>query len=376
VISRIRVQNFRSLVDVDVELEPLTVLIGRSGTGKSNFVNAIRRLRDTVNQPQSARERKPDQAPIGFPNAHLSFDVSLRLNGARLEYQYSFAQGDPAQRAKPTQQGMRERLSCSGRVVFEQVNNTWATPPNLTPQPTPGSLALGTLTGVREATVVQNLLGRSLGCYDFPSDVLQPRSPQNSTLGYRDDGQNHVQCAGAILQDLSRLTDWTSLTSTMNSLNSAVESIDLVLPERDKLRVGYRVGEKIHSIDVKEESEGFRRYLATLLALYQTPAKQTVIIEHPENGIHPGALETLSNEFKRHVDQGRGQVILTTHSPQLLDHFEPEQIRVVDIENGQTRIGPLAPEQIEAIKERLLKPGELLTLDPARLAGQLAEVPA
>ena len=45
-ISRIRIQNFRSLIDVDVTLEPLTVLIGRSGTGKSNFVAAVRALRN------------------------------------------------------------------------------------------------------------------------------------------------------------------------------------------------------------------------------------------------------------------------------------------------------------------------------------------
>jgi predicted ATPase len=47
-ISRIRIQNFRSLIDVEVNLEPLTVLIGRSGTGKSNFVGAIRALRDVL----------------------------------------------------------------------------------------------------------------------------------------------------------------------------------------------------------------------------------------------------------------------------------------------------------------------------------------
>ena len=47
-ITRIRIQNYRSLIDVDVKLEPLTVLIGRSGTGKSNFVGAIRALRDLL----------------------------------------------------------------------------------------------------------------------------------------------------------------------------------------------------------------------------------------------------------------------------------------------------------------------------------------
>jgi hypothetical protein len=68
-------------------------------------------------------------------------------------------------------------------------------------------------------------------------------------------------------------------------------------------------------------------------------------------------------------------VILTTHSPQLLDYFPPDSIRVVDVEKMETRIGPVAPEQMESLRERLLQPGELLTVDPARLPGHLAEVP-
>ena len=36
-IHRFRVQNFKSIVDVDVDLSPVTVLVGKSGTGKSSL---------------------------------------------------------------------------------------------------------------------------------------------------------------------------------------------------------------------------------------------------------------------------------------------------------------------------------------------------
>jgi predicted ATPase len=112
-----------------------------------------------------------------------------------------------------------------------------------------------------------------------------------------------------------------------------------------------------------------------LLALYQTPPKQTLLFEHPEMGLHPGALESLFEEFVACPRDGRGQVILTTHSPQLLDYFKPTSIRVVDIIDFESRIGPLAPEQAGDLKDALLRPDDLLTVDPARLPGQLAEVP-
>jgi predicted ATPase len=113
--------------------------------------------------------------------------------------------------------------------------------------------------------------------------------------------------------------------------------------------------------------DGLRRFYAYLLALYQRPPKQILMFEHPEDGIHPGALALLAEEFKATPQQGRGQVILTTHSPKLLDHFDAEQIRVVELDGFRTKIGPVSSEQKEAIHERLLDPGELLTVDPARM---------
>ncbi len=130
--------------------------------------------------------------------------------------------------------------------------------------------------------------------------------------------------------------------------------------------MAHRLGDKTLTLDLRQESDGFRRFYAHLLALYQLPPKQTLVFEEPENGIYPGALELLADEFKAAPDADRGQVLLTTHSPALLDHFSVEQIRVVELVDLETKIGPLAEEQKEAIQEELLHAGELLTVDPAR----------
>ena len=75
----------------------------------------------------------------------------------------------------------------------------------------------------------------------------------------------------------------------------------------------------------------------------------------------------LAEEFQAAPGAGHGQVILTTHSPRLLDQFDVDQIRVVELAGLETRIGFISAEQKEAIRDRLLEPGELLTVDPARL---------
>src|SRR4051794_18873009 len=45
-IKHVHIKNYKSLEDVSVTLGPVTILIGRSGSGKSNFVEALRWLRD------------------------------------------------------------------------------------------------------------------------------------------------------------------------------------------------------------------------------------------------------------------------------------------------------------------------------------------
>ena len=93
-----------------------------------------------------------------------------------------------------------------------------------------------------------------------------------------------------------------------------------------------------------------------------------MIFEEPEKGMYAGALSALAEQIKAFPERSGGQVILTTHSPVLLDHFAPEQIRVVEMENLETKIGPMSGPQMEALREQLETTGELLTVDPARLA--------
>jgi predicted ATPase len=75
----------------------------------------------------------------------------------------------------------------------------------------------------------------------------------------------------------------------------------------------------------------------------------------------------LAEHFKSVASSGRSQVILTTHAPTLLDHFAVESVRVVEIEDYETRVGRVSAPQLESVKESLMTTGELLTVDRARL---------
>jgi predicted ATPase len=373
-IKRVRIQNFRSLADVTVDLDPLTVLIGRSGTGKSNFVQAIRFLRDSLNaRSMNANtlggllrvlhvdhQREPLEFNLQFSIAGIdeAFDYTLRVNAS-------------------TAQELDESLRLGEKLLFHQAAGKWVHAPEVLPTPEPRGIMLGAIPGLQESTFAYVALRSGIGCYDFPGGVLTEGGNQShpADQGFADRGENYLLVAERILLDLSRARSWGRMARSLRAINRAASSLTLNAPTPDRLDVAYQVNGRRLAFDVRQESEGLRRYLAHLLAMYQNPSKQTMFFEHPESGLHPGALEALAHEFRACPQDGRGQVILTTHSPQLLDCFPPESLRVVDIEKMETQIGPLAPEQMESLREHLLQPGELLTVDPARLAGQLAEVP-
>jgi predicted ATPase len=367
-IKRIRIQNFRSLVDVTVNFDPLTVLIGRSGTGKSNFVNAIRFLRDCLNA-RAINFGSEGTLHVDHPNDPLAYDLDFSIDSSGTDYHYTIV--------RPHSGNIEESLRIGDRVLFHHNAKKWVVSPPVVPLPNLGGIMLGAIPGLQESTFAYVALRSGIGCYDFPGEVLQGTGDQGHPIdqGFADRGENYLLVADRILSDLTKARYWKKIAGSIRAVNRAVATLTLNVPTPNRLDVGFQVNGKSYVFDVRQESEGLRCFLAHMLALYQNPPKQTLLFEHPESAIHPGAMESLAYEFKSCSQDGRGQVILTTHSPQLLDHFPPESLRVVDVEKMETRIGPVAPEQVESLREHLLQPGELLTVDPARLPGQLAEVP-
>ena len=361
-IHRIRIQNYKSIRDQTVELSPVTVLIGRSGAGKTNFCEAIRLLRDLLALgPQKVSARMQAAKPLTHDGS-LSFCVDFTVDGYDEEFRYEIITGIQ-------HQPHYEALAVGKVVIFSQSQApriAWKVPPNVVVVPEAGPLALSRLPSIELTTAALSCLTGGLGIYTFPYNVLENSKMGESAL--RDDATNALGTLHALWSHPRARRDRASLFAALRQLNSAVATVGLdSLQNAKQAIVGHFLGEKTLAIPLGSESSGFRRFLAHLLALYQTPPKQTLIFEEPENGIFPGALDVLAEEFQATPEAGRGQVILTTHNPVFLNKFHADQIRVVEMnENLETEIGPLSPEQREALQEKLLYPGELFTVDLAR----------
>ena len=262
-----------------------------------------------------------------------------------------------------------EELSLNGSKLFERQRGNWAVQPSIS-VPVSNTLMLGSIPGVREIAIAFRYLSTGVICYDFPSRVLLGPSAngQQAFSGFTESGENYIDAFKAITNNLHMLEKWKQVSQAIRTLNANVTDVSLNFPQETALVVKQKDGNVERTLSLGLESEGLRRFIAHLLALYQEPSKMVLVFEHPETGIHPGALQSLADQFKACPQNGRGQVLLTTHSPQLLDLFKPEQIRVVEIDKYITKIGPMAPDQLANVRDNLLRPGELLTVDLARVS--------
>ena len=127
-------------------------------------------------------------------------------------------------------------------------------------------------------------------------------------------------------------------------------------------------------------SDGTLRAFGVLVSLFQSgngmaPSVPLVGIEEPEVALHPAAAGVLLDSLR---DASRTtQVIVTSHSPDLLDDNElpTESILAVFAEKGATRIAVIDAAGRSAVKDELYTPGELLRLDQLKPDPQaIAEV--
>jgi predicted ATPase len=385
-IKRIKIRDFKSIREVELELGPVTVLVGRSGTGKSNLVQAIRFLRNLLldqNEAISYEFGWERIVPVGETRPRTAIEVLFSIPGEERDYIYRLGFGMPGQQKFPGAAELREeRLGLGTDILFARVkgdNNHWGweKAPSLAPTPEPNHWGpmLGLFPSLHQVVFANAALSTGIGYYHFPATTLSVpnAAPHGQNLlqkipGLSDAATNYLAVMRGITQDFHHPDIRKNLLASLQALDPAIVSVELdslVNPQR--AIIGHKTADRVFALTLDQESDGLRRFYAHLLALYQTPSKLALVFEEPENAIFPGALSLLADEFKAAPRENRGQVILTTHNPTFLDAFDVDDVRAVDMREGKTIVGRVSKEQRLSVKDHLLSTGDLLMVDRARL---------
>ena len=152
------------------------------------------------------------------------------------------------------------------------------------------------------------------------SQVIRQPSPPGLGLRFQPDGSNLPWVIAALRRDRQRFQGW--LDHVRTALEDIVD-IDTIEREEDRHRylvVRYASGAEVPSWLV---SDGTLRLLALTITAYLEDLRGVFLIEEPENGIHPRAIETVIQSLSSIYE---GQVLIATHSPVALNMLEPSQI--------------------------------------------------
>lgn len=171
------------------------------------------------------------------------------------------------------------------------------------------------------STWLKELLCNDVQKLVLNSQLIRQASPPNQGLKFRTDGSNLPWVLDNLnQQDPKRFRKWivhlqTALTD-LKSIRTVTRQDDM----HRYLFVEYEGGLEVPSWLV---SDGTLRMLALTLPAYLPGFQGIYLIEEPENGIHPKAIETVFQSLSSVYD---AQILLASHSPVLLSCAKPEHV--------------------------------------------------
>jgi predicted ATPase len=368
-IHRIRIRNYKSIEFCDVTLEPLTVLVGRNASGKSNFLDALGFLSDVM-------EFGIEKAISIHGGASAILNRRSKFN--RVDFLVDFGSNDSQQSRFATYAFELSIQRDTGKVTVEKDEFTnLSTSPiralrHEKPQETNETIGLllkrqfdylnkndANFQYYGWAIELSRKLSRSKVYHFSHSKIRMPQPKAENHLVDRDGGNLSNVCATLFARD-----PWIHqrIQQYLNSIVPEVEKFD-VAELGDYRTIRFQCENIENPFYAASMSDGTLLAVATLTAFAQTDSNGDspgfIAIEEPETSLHPAAMRALVAAFDEATLST--QVILTTHSSELLDAKEirPEMIRVVENRDGATILTPLDGASVEIIREGFYTLGEL-----------------
>lgn len=363
-LRRFRLRRFKAIGEIELALEgDLLLLIGANGAGKSSILQALSFIRYFVEgrgesffkergwDPQDLRHR------LGGPNpTMLSFDLLLETAGGnQLFWQFDWG--------LKTNRTLTERIWLHNGEEFRKVVTFSRTaglsvggnPPSFRKIRLGGSILsfvdLGDLDD--DFPELEQLQTWAMGVTSL--ELLSPSAIRSSVRGSaKDIGPRGERLAG-FLAGLST----TERGEIVNRLGSyyPIEAIDTVRKRAGWIDMKIAEVATNLSVSVEHVSDGFLR----LLALAAVPAlgetASLVLLDEIEDGIEPHILPRVLRDLRRFSD---AQLVVTTHSPILLNHVPPIEAVLVH-KDGHGRSQAVRLDQLKTFKagEDMFGPGEL-----------------
>jgi len=374
VLRQLALSNFRSFLYTDVLFENPTILVGRNGSGKSNFTDALAFLSEAMASPlQAVIERRGGFSAVSHRSSargrrgKLNLTVALENPDERTESaRYSI---DLRPRSGSNFEVASEECSVVGndgiRAWFVRRTSRGSTRwkssvESLRPVIEPRALALPLVAGDRRFSAMFLFLA-SMRTYRIEPATLRAMQDPDGGVGLRSDGRN----TASVLREIHRRSSEQDWVRICELIESVVPGTVEVRPKKhgNKLTLEFtqiREGTEPIKFEAFSMSDGTLRVLGLITAVFQRPIPSLLVIEEPEASLHPRSLGVILDVLR--LASGSMQVVVTTHSPEVLDAkwIEDRHLRILTWERGSSRISRVSQAVQTALCQRIMGAGELL----------------
>jgi predicted ATPase len=341
-IERILLKNYKSIRDADIRLSNLNVLIGSNGVGKSNFISFFELVNALLNQRlgihvlerggierflfQGLKHSDHIGSLIDFNNNNAFF---FKLKPAIGNKAFIETSGDYFNNKGETSKDYQNRWN---RTVWDNAVEE-----------------SGILNSPKWRAGYLRIFLRSFTVYHFHDTSITSSMRRECMIGdnefFRHDAsnlaaflyrlqQNEPQCFNLIEGVIRSIAPYFNHFKLRENPNNK-GMITLEWEEKDSDAY----------LDANSFSDGTLRFIALTTLLLQPNLPDTIIIDEPELGLHPSAINKFA-ALVRHAAQSK-QVILATQSVNLVNCFEPEDIIVVDRKDNQTVFNRCSKEALD-----------------------------
>ena len=372
ILRSLLLKRFRSFPSEEVRFDNPTFLVGQNGSGKSNLVDVFAFLSEAMASPlQAVLERRGGIAAVGTVRRRSSAEGRPGNLGLKVELQNLNEETDWAKYAFELRASNDYRFE----VVREQCilgrqdgSRNWfnrrrsafrSSVSSLEPALEANALALPLVGGEARFQSVLRFLSE-MCVYRIEPEMLRGMQDLDDGTRLRSDGSN----AASVLREIKRTSkdDWRIF---LELLDSIVPGTTDVKPKKygNKLSLEFIqkwTEKKRVRFGAFNMSDGTLRALGILAAVFQQRVPSVLVIEEPESTIHPGAVGSIL-DILRHAGRFM-QVVVTTHSPDILDAkwIEDRHLKIVSWKKGATHIDPVSGATRTALREHLMGAGELL----------------
>lgn len=377
-LKRVSICNYKSIGACSVELGTVTILVGRNGSGKSNFLDALHLVADGLQTSldHAIKSRGGIDAVRRRSTGHpRNFAIQLEMNldewniatygfevGSWPEGGF-FVKQEELRVTAPNNRTIAHYLVRKGVVIEASKENM--------PPAAEDRLYLVNAAGLPDFRGVYDGL-LAMGFYNVSPEIMKElQSPDAKELLHHDGG-NIASVVARLEKDQPEIAE--RITKYLSTIVPGISDVHRVaLGPRETLQFCQSVKGAKHSwrFYAASMSDGTLRALGTLVAVMQLVERKEPIrlvgIEEPETALHPAAAGALMDALRE--ASVRTQILITTHSPDLVDLVDTEKDRLlaVMVTQGTTDIGVVDAASREAIHKHLYSPGELLRMDQLQI---------